>query len=181
MSNFSIPGSQSTPAIDGDWDHGILSMQGDSYPENSYELFQQVFSWVERFLLEAGLEPEKAFKRVAYSGAHDATIASVVSGKVDAAALDITVWKKFVAENKVDTKAVDVFYTTPPYYNYNWTVHQDMPADLRKKIQKALFDLDPAVPEHAEILKLNRSTRYIDTKPENYKGLESAARSAGLL
>ena len=56
-----------------------------------------------------------------------------------------------------------------------------IPADLRKKIQKALFDLDPAVPEHAEILKLNRATRYIDTKPENYKGLESAARSAGLL
>ena len=54
MNNFSIPGSQSTPAIDGDWDHGTLSMQGDSYPENSYELFQQVFSWVERFLLEAG-------------------------------------------------------------------------------------------------------------------------------
>ena len=36
-------------------------------------------------------------------------------------------------------------------------------------------------PEHAEILKLNRSTRYISTTPENYKGLESAARSAGLL
>jgi phosphonate transport system substrate-binding protein len=30
-------------------------------------------------------------------------------------------------------------------------------------------------------LKLNRSTRYISTTPENYKGLESAARSAGLL
>jgi phosphonate transport system substrate-binding protein len=56
-----------------------------------------------------------------------------------------------------------------------------MPAELRKKIQKALFDLDPAVPEHAEILKLNRATRYIDTKPENYKGLEAAAKSAGLL
>jgi phosphonate transport system substrate-binding protein len=133
------------------------------------------------FLLEAGLEPEKAFKRVAFSGAHDATIASVVSGKVDAAALDITVWKKFVDANKVDTNDVNVFYTTPPYYNYNWTVHQDMPEQLRKKIQQALFDLDPAVPEHAEILKLNRATRYIDTKPENYKGLESAARSAGLL
>ena len=118
---------------------------------------------------------------MAYSGAHDATIASVVSGKVDAAALDITVWKKFVDANKVDTNAVNVFYTTPPYFNYNWTVHQDMPAELRKKIQKALFDLDPAVPEHAEILKLNRATRYIDTKPENYKGLEAAAKSAGLL
>ncbi|MCU0764151.1 MAG: phosphate/phosphite/phosphonate ABC transporter substrate-binding protein, partial [Hydrogenophaga sp.] len=40
------------------------------------------------FLLEAGINPERDFRRIAYSGAHDATIASVVSGKVDAAALD---------------------------------------------------------------------------------------------
>jgi phosphonate transport system substrate-binding protein len=30
-------------------------------------------------------------------------------------------------------------------------------------------------------LKLNRATRYVPTTPDNYKGLESAARSAGLL
>jgi phosphonate transport system substrate-binding protein len=133
------------------------------------------------FLLQANINPEKDFRRVAYSGAHDATIASVVSGKVDAAALDITVWKKFVNENKVDTKAVDVFYTTPGYFNYNWSVHADMPADMQAKVKAALLALDPANPEHAEILKLNRATRYIATTPDNYKGLEAAARSAGLL
>lgn len=133
------------------------------------------------FLLATNINPEKDFRRIAYSGAHDATIASVVSGKVDAAALDITVWKKFVSENKVDTKAVDVFYTTPGYFNYNWSVHADMPKAMQDKVKAALLALDPAKPEHAEILKLNRATRYIETKPENYKGLEAAARSAGLL
>ncbi|MDP3611546.1 MAG: putative selenate ABC transporter substrate-binding protein, partial [Rubrivivax sp.] len=133
------------------------------------------------FLLQNQIDPEKDFKRIAYSGAHDATIASVVSGKVDAAALDITVWKKFVSENRVDTKAVDVFYTTPPYFNYNWSVHADMPKAMQDKVKAALLGLDPAKPEQAEILKLNRATRYIGTSPENYKGLESAARSAGLL
>jgi phosphonate transport system substrate-binding protein len=91
------------------------------------------------------------------------------------------VWRKFVAENKVDTKAVDVFYTTPPYFNYNWSVHADMPAAQREKVKAALLALDPANPEHAEILRLNRATRYIATSPENYKGIEAAARSAGLL
>ena len=133
------------------------------------------------FLLQANIEPEKDFKRIAYSGAHDATIASVVSGKVDAAALDITVWQKFVAENKVNTQDVNVFFTTPPYFNYNWSVHADMPVQQREKIKAALLGLNPANPEHAEILKLNRATRYVTTTPENYKGLESAARSAGLL
>jgi len=133
------------------------------------------------FLLQANINPEKDFRRIAYSGAHDATIASVVSGKVDAAALDITVWKKFVSENKVDTQAVNVFFTTPGYFNYNWSVHADMPAAMQAKVKAALLALDPANPEHAEILRLNRASRYIATTPDNYKGLEAAARSAGLL
>ena len=133
------------------------------------------------FLLEAGIDPDKDFKRVAYSGAHDATIAAVVNGRVDAAALDITVWRKFVSENKVDTTRVDVFYTTPPYFNYNWSVHADMPAPLREKITAALLNLNMNNPEGKEILTLNRATKYIPTKPENYKGLENAGRSAGLI
>jgi phosphonate transport system substrate-binding protein len=133
------------------------------------------------FLLQAGIDPEKDLKRIAYSGAHDATIASVVSGRVDAAALDITVWRKFVEEKKVDTRKVDVFYTTPPFYNYNWSVHADMPAALRERIAKALFDLSMDTPEGKEILTLNRATKYIPTRAENYKGLEAAGRSAGLI
>lgn len=132
-------------------------------------------------LLQAGIDPEKDFKRIAYSGAHDATIASVVSGKVDAAALDITVWRKFVDGKLVDTNDVNVFFTTPPFFNYNWSVHADMPAALRERIQKALTGLDPASPEGKEILQLNRATRYIPTVPENYKGIEAAGRSAGLI
>ena len=132
------------------------------------------------FLLEAGIDPEKDFKRVAYSGAHDATIASVVSGRVDAAALDITVWNKFVTENKVDTSKVDVF-TTPAYFNYNWSVHADMPAALREKITKAILAIDMNTPEGKEILTLNRASKYVPTKAENYKALERAGRSAGLI
>jgi len=133
------------------------------------------------FLLQAGIDPDRDFRRVAYSGAHDATIASVVSGKVDAAALDITVWRKFVDEKKVDTSKVNVFYTTPPFYNYNWSVHADMPAALRERVTKALLDLSMDTAEGKEILTLNRATKYIPTKAENYKGLEAAGRSAGLI
>lgn len=133
------------------------------------------------FLMAARIDPDKDIKRLAYSGAHDATIASVVSGKVDAAALDMTVWTKFVNEKKVDTSQVNVFYETPSYFNYNWSVHADMPAALRDKITKALLALSPATAEGKEILELNRATKYLPTKEENYKGIEQAARAAGLL
>ena len=52
MIELNIAGTQSTPAIQGDWSAGVLAMQGDSYPENSFELFGQVIAWVERFLRE---------------------------------------------------------------------------------------------------------------------------------
>ncbi|MCE8025108.1 MULTISPECIES: biofilm regulation phosphoprotein SiaC [Halomonadaceae] len=50
--DLNIPGSQSTPTIISDWQAGLLTMQGDSYPENSFELFDQVIDWVKRFLEE---------------------------------------------------------------------------------------------------------------------------------
>ena len=133
------------------------------------------------FLLQAGLNPEKDFRRVAFSGAHDATIAAVASGKVHAGALNISVWDKFVADKKVDTSKVRAFYTTPTYYDYNWTVHADMPAALRDKIAKAFLDLSKSTPEGKEILELQRASRFVPTKADNYKGIEAAARSAELL
>ena len=133
------------------------------------------------FLLEAKIDPDKDLKRVAFSGAHDATIAAVAAGKVDAGALNISVWDKFVADKKVDTGKVHVFYTTPPYFDYNWSVHADMPVALREKLAKAFLDLNSNTAEGKEVLELQRATRFIPTQPANYKGIEAAARSAGLL
>ena len=133
------------------------------------------------FLLQAGIDPDKDFKRVAYSGAHDATIAAVAAGKVEAGALNISVWEKFVADKKVDPSKVHVFFTTPPYFDYNWTVHADMPVATREKLTKAFLALNSNTPEGKEILDLQRATRFVATKAENYKGIEQAARSAGLL
>jgi phosphonate transport system substrate-binding protein len=133
------------------------------------------------FLLQAGLDPDKDFRRVAYSGAHDATIAAVAAGKVQAGALNISVWEKFVADGKVDPAKVRVFFTTPTYYDYNWTVHADMPMAQREKLAQALLALSRDTAEGKEILDLQRATKFVPTQADNYKGIEAAARSAGLL
>jgi phosphonate transport system substrate-binding protein len=133
------------------------------------------------FLLQAGLDPDKDLKRVAYSGAHDATVAAVASGKVQAGALNISVWEKLVADKKVDTDKVKVFYTTPPYYDYNWSVHADMPAATREKLSAALLALNKGDAQGKAILELQRATRFVPSKAEHYKGIEAAAKSASLL
>ena len=132
------------------------------------------------FLLQNGVNPDKDM-RIAFSGAHDATVFQVAGGKVDAGALNILVWTKMVEEKKVDTSQLKVFYTTPPYYDYNWTVRGDLDAALVSKLREAFLALNPNNPEHREILALQRTSKYVLTRPENYKGIEDAARSAGLL
>lgn len=133
------------------------------------------------FLLAAKVNPDTDLKRIAFSGAHDATVAAVAGGKVDAGALNISVWEKLVAARKVDSTVVRVFYTTPPYYDYNWTVRSDMNPKLKKKITDAFLALDKNTPEGKEILDLQKATRFIPTSPDNYVKLEGVARASGLL
>jgi phosphonate transport system substrate-binding protein len=132
------------------------------------------------YLQKQGINVDKDM-RIAFSGAHDATAFQVAGGKVDAGALNISVWEKLVDEKKIDKAQVKVFYTTPPYYDYNWTVRGDLDAKLIQGIREAFLALDAKKPGDKEILALQRATRFIPTKAENYAGIEDAARSAGLL
>lgn len=133
------------------------------------------------FLQQAGLNPEKDFKNVAFSGAHDATVAFVAAGRAEAGVLNASVWDKLVEEKKVDTSKVRVFATTPPYFDYNWTVRGDLDPAVVKKLTQAFLALDPANPEHKAILGLQRAAKFIPTNARNYVGIEDAAKSAGLL
>lgn len=133
------------------------------------------------YLLAANIHPENDMKRIAFSGAHDATVAAVAGGKVDAGALNISVWEKLLAQGKVDANVVRVFYTTPGYYDYNWTVRADMAPALREKLSNAFLALDKGDAQGKEILELQRATRFVPTRAENYGAIEAAARSAGLL
>lgn len=50
MNNLKIEGTQSTPSIVADFKAGTMEMRGDSYPENSFELFSPAMQWIEDYL-----------------------------------------------------------------------------------------------------------------------------------
>jgi len=133
------------------------------------------------FMQQDGIVPEQFFSRVAYSGAHDATVAWVAAGKADAGVLNASVWKKLVDAGKVDTSKVRVIATTPAYYDYNWTVRGNLDPQLAAKIKQAFLDLDPAKPADKAILDLQAASRFVPTSPDNYKSIEASALAAGLL
>lgn len=133
------------------------------------------------FIQKAGINPEKDFKNVAYSGAHDATVAFVAAGKADAGVLNTSVWDKLVETKKVDPTKVRVFATTPEYFDYNWTVRGDLDPAITKKLTEAFLKLDASKPEDKAIMDLQRASKFVPTEPKNYVGIEEAAKAAGLL
>lgn len=133
------------------------------------------------FLQQAGIDPERDFKTIAFSGAHDATVAFVASGRAEAGVLNASVLDKLTEAGNPNASKVRVLSTTPPYFDYNWTARGDLDPALAKKITAAFLKLDANNPEHKEIMQLQRATRFIPTRASNYDGIEAAAQAAGLL
>ena len=133
------------------------------------------------FLQQAGVEPDRDFKSVAFSGAHDATVAFVASGRAEAGVLNASVLDKLIETGNPNAAKVRVLMVTPTYYDYNWTVRPGLDAATTRKLTEAFLKLDPANPEHKEIMALQRASKFTATRASNYDGIESAARSAGLI
>ncbi|HMW55761.1 MAG: putative selenate ABC transporter substrate-binding protein [Candidatus Accumulibacter phosphatis] len=133
------------------------------------------------YLLKDGIDPDKDFKNVAFSGAHDATVAFVASGKVEAGVLNASVMDKLLEKGDANARRVKVIATTPSYFDYNWTVRPGLDPALRQKITQAFLKLDRADPAQRELMELQRASKFVPTTAANYDGIERAARSAGLI
>lgn len=134
------------------------------------------------FLLRHGIDPDRAFARTpAFAGAHDAAALWVAAGKVDAAALSSLVWDKLVETGRVDTAKVAVFWTTPPYVDYAWTVRADVSPAMREQIAAAFLRLRYDNPEHRRLLDLHRTKGYLRARDEDWRAVEEAALASGLL
>lgn len=133
------------------------------------------------FLQQAQINPEQDFSKLSFSGAHDATAKWVETGKVDAGALNESVWEKLVEGGKVDLTKVKVFWTTPPYVDYNWTVRGDLDRDVVSRLTKAFLSLDANNPAHKPILELQRAKYYVTAREEDFASIAEAAKAAGLL
>ena len=133
------------------------------------------------FLRKKNISPEVFFSRIAYSGAHDATIYSVLGKKVFAGVLNGLVWQKFLKEKPEIAKDLDVLFTTPEYYDYNWTIRKNVPEEIREKLIQSFLNLNKDNNKHQEILNLQRASFYLRTKDENYQKIFEAARESKLI
>jgi len=132
------------------------------------------------YMHAAYIDPDTDLKRIDFSGADEATVAAVAGGKADAGVLSRASWERLIQRGKVEPKVVYVFYTTPGYHNYSWTVGAEMDVNLRLKLTDAFLALDRNNAQDKEILDLQRASKYIPVRAEYFSVIEEAARRAGL-
>ena len=136
------------------------------------------------FLGEGGINPDEDFRvPPSYSGSHDNTWVLVQSGAYDIGALSEKVWGRAVAAETVNPGLVKEFYTTPPYFNYNWTAQGNLDEiygeGFTDKVRDALLGLN--MQEHGDILKLFSTEKFKETENRNYAAVEQVARELGIV
>ncbi len=134
----------------------------------------------EYFMREAKVNPAVISKAI-YTGGHDATLLAVANGKVDAGALDEAVFQRLTSSGKVDPKAVRVFYTTPPFFDYVWVARKGLDPALAKSVADSFLALDAGDPARKQILDALAASKYVTVEDQSYDKLRTAARAAGLL
>lgn len=130
------------------------------------------------FMMQAGIDADQALDgKPNYSGSHDKTYKLVESGAYEAGALNISVWEAAVKEGKVDDSKVKVFYTTPEYFDYNWTVNI-ADEESKRKIKDAILTMSK---EDSEIMDLLQTDRFIETNNQNYQAIEEVAKQLKII
>ncbi len=134
------------------------------------------------FLTEKGIDPEDDLDgKPNYSGSHDKTWKLVESGAFQTGALNEAVWESAVNDKKVDLNKVEVFYITPDYYDYNWTINnvdEIFGEGTKEKVKDALLSFGK---ENSEIMELFQTDKFIETKNENYDAIHSVAKELGII
>ena len=89
--------------------------------------------------------PGDVFARVGFSGNHSKTIALVQSGAYQVGAVNYKVWKRELAEGKIDPDKVSVIWKTPGYPDYQWSIRGDVDQrwgkGFKDKVQAALVNM----------------------------------------
>jgi phosphonate transport system substrate-binding protein len=116
-----------------------------------------------------------------FSGSHDKTAKLVEAGTFQAGAMNFKTYDSMVAAGKLDPDKCRVIWVTPPYADYNWTVHPSVEATYGEgfsaKVQAALVGMvDPGLLE-----AMGREEGMIAAVDEDFAAIAELARELGFL
>jgi phosphonate transport system substrate-binding protein len=99
------------------------------------------------FMMEMGIDPQKYFSKVIFSGSHEASILAVANRKVDVAATNLPDFQQLTREGKVPRGGLRVIWASKLIANDPVVVRKDLPPSLKAAIQESLLSMKSRHPE----------------------------------
>ncbi len=149
-----------------------LSTSGHIFPRKMFE--------------EKGIKPVKDFKKVIFSGGHDATVLAVLNHKVDAGATFANfpdgknaAWTQYLKDPEEQKKIRAIAYSEP-IPSDNLVVNANLDPRLAKKIANIFLDLSKD-PEGKKMLRdLYKIDGFIPATDRDYDSVREAFKIAGI-
>jgi len=88
-----------------------------------------------------GIDPEKDFKSLYYSGTHQASLIAVKEGKVNAAGIADEVYDLAISRGQLKKEDVKIIFASDPIPGSPFVVRTNLPKDLQDKLRKGLMAL----------------------------------------
>jgi len=134
-------------------------------------------------LLNAGINPEKDFKKVVFAGGHPASVMAVKAAKVDAGAFMEAAPRRFIRTNKMAADDIRVIWTSDLIPNGCYALRKALPEQLKKDIQNALVAIPTKDPElwahltslQSTLLSSNSGSVNVPVSDASYDGLRKYA------
>lgn len=126
-------------------------------------------------LIRAGIDPDKFFGRVLFTGSHDANALAVANKRVDAATIADRIYDAAVSKKLIGPEQVHIVWRSEPIPESPTVWRKNLPDDLKKRIKDAFLNIRDIT--WADQGKLNR---FVETNDAAYNVIRETAKVLNL-
>jgi phosphonate transport system substrate-binding protein len=139
-----------------------------------------------KMLKEHGIDPVRDFKQILYSGGHDATVLSVLNGKVDAGATyanspdgQDTAWMRYLKDPQ-DVKRIRAIAFSEPIPADNLVISGSLDPSIGKKIEEVFLELSRDPAGKKMLRDLYQIDGFVPASDQDYDSVRRAFAEAGI-
>ncbi len=99
-------------------------------------------AWARRLVADQGLDPDRFFASTIYTKSHDRSVAAVIQGLVDGAAVHSVVFGRLMQADPALARQVRVIHRSPPFGAMPVVASPHLAPATRARLRQVLLDLD---------------------------------------
>jgi phosphonate transport system substrate-binding protein len=123
--------------------------------------------------------PEKYFKKVSFTGSHDAAIFAVLNGEADFGACKNTIYDEYIKLHPEVQRGLTVLTVSAEVPSNGLGVHPGLDPEVKRRLREALLTMDSRE-DGQRVLRQFQAQRFVATTLKDYDPVFTMARQAGI-